>query len=98
MIQLKVKLKDWIKKGGILIRFAGPNLEAADTDLLPVKLRSMDSRAFGGALSWSTPVTIKEFSINSPLSGININNDILINKQVIAEPSSELIKKTWACY
>ena len=94
--ELKVKLKDWIKKGGILIRFAGPNLEAADTDLLPVTLRSMDSRAFGGALSWSTPVTIKEFSINSPLSGIKINNDILINKQVIAEPSSELIKKTWA--
>jgi hypothetical protein len=94
--ELNIKLKDWIKNGGILIRFAGPNLEAANTDLLPVKLRSMNSRAFGGALSWSTPATIKEFPINSPLNGIEINDDIIINKQVIAEPSAELANKTWA--
>ncbi len=94
--ELNTKLKGWIKNGGILIRFAGPNLEGADTDLLPVKLRSMNSRAFGGALSWSKPVTIKEFPINSPLNGIEINDDILINKQVIAEPSSELTSRTWA--
>ena len=94
--ELNTKLKDWIKNGGILIRFAGPNLEAADTDLLPVKLRSMNSRAFGGALSWSTPATIKEFPINSPLNGIEINADITINKQVIAEPGVELASKTWA--
>jgi hypothetical protein len=94
--ELNIKLKDWIKNGGILIRFAGPNLEAADTDLLPVELRSMDSRSIGGALSWSSPVTITEFPKNSPLSGIEINSDILINKQVIAEPSAELINKTWA--
>ena len=94
--ELNTKLKDWIKNGGILIRFAGPNLEAADTDLLPVKLRSMNSRAFGGALSWSIPATIKEFPINSPLNGIEINADIIINKQVIAEPGVELASKTWA--
>ena len=31
------KLKTWIRNGGILIRFAGPNLEGSNTDLLPVK-------------------------------------------------------------
>ena len=90
------KLKNWIKNGGVLIRFAGPNLEGSNTDLLPVKLRSIDSRSFGGALSWSKPVNIKEFSKESPLFGVNIDSDILIQKQVIAEPSTDLISKTWA--
>ena len=90
------KLKTWIRNGGILIRFAGPNLEGSNTDLLPVKLRSVDSRAFGGALSWTEPVSIKTFSKRSPLFGIKIDKDILIKKQVIAEPSSDLITKTWA--
>ena len=90
------ELKEWIKNGGVLIRFAGPNLEGSNTDLLPVKLRSVDSRAFGGALSWTEPVSIKTFTKNSPLYGVNIDNDILIKKQVIAEPSSDLFNKTWA--
>jgi len=94
--EINAKLKEWIKNGGILIRFAGPNLEGSNTDLLPVQLRSVDSRAFGGALSWTEPVTIKKFSNTSPLFGINIDRDILIKKQVIAEPSADLISKTWA--
>jgi hypothetical protein len=94
--ELNIKLKEWIKNGGILIRFAGPNLEGSNTDLLPVKLRSIDSREFGGALSWSKPVSIKDFPINSPLYGLKIDKDVLIKKQVIAEPSADLGKKTWA--
>ncbi len=94
--ELNNKLKAWIKNGGMLIRFAGPNLEGANTDLLPVKLRSLDSRVFGGALSWDKPVSIKTFPIGSPLYGITIQDDILINKQVIAEPSPNLLNNTWA--
>jgi len=94
--ELNKKLKSWIKNGGMLIRFAGPNLEGANTDLLPVKLRSIDSRIFGGALSWDKPVSIKTFPIESPLYGITIQDDIIINKQVIAEPSPNLLDKTWA--
>lgn len=93
---INIKLKDWIKNGGILIRFAGPNLEGSDTDLLPVKLRSIDSRTFGGALSWEKPASIKDFPNSSPLFGINIQNDISIKKQVIAEPSPDLLNNTWA--
>ena len=90
------KLKNWIENGGMLIRFAGPNLEGSNTDLLPVKLRSIDSRTFGGALSWEEPASIKDFPNSSPLFGIKIQNDISINKQVIAEPSTNLLYNTWA--
>ena len=59
------KLKNWMRNGGMPIRFAGPNLEGSNTDLLPVKLRSLDSRTFGGSLSWETPANIKTFiSVN----------------------------------
>ena len=51
-------LDAWVRKGGLLIRFAGPRTaEAAtnDTDtLLPVRLLAGD-RQLGGALSWSQP-------------------------------------------
>ncbi len=49
-------LEAWVRKGGLLIRFAGPRTaEAAtnDTDtLLPVRLLAGD-RQLGGAMSWS---------------------------------------------
>ncbi|HEY0423977.1 MAG TPA: BatA domain-containing protein, partial [Rhodopila sp.] len=51
-------LEAWVRKGGLLIRFAGPRTaEAAtnDTDtLLPVRLLGGD-RQLGGAMSWSQP-------------------------------------------
>ena len=93
---LNEKLKNWMRNGGMLIRFAGPNLEGSNTDLLPVKLRSLDSRTFGGSLSWETPANIKTFPSSSPLFGIAIQEDILIRRQVIAQPSAELLNNTWA--
>ena len=80
----------------MLIRFAGPNLEGSNTDLLPVKLRSLDLRTFGGSLSWEKPASIKKFPTSSPLYGITIQEDILIKRQVIAQPSAELLNNTWA--
>ena len=44
----------WVKKGGVLVRFAGPRLEKGGDDLIPVGLR-LGGRTLGGALSWSTP-------------------------------------------
>ena len=38
----------WIEDGGVLVRFAGPRLAAADDDLVPVKLRR-GGRTLGGA-------------------------------------------------
>ena len=48
------------KKGGVLVRFAGPRLEKGGDDLLPVPLR-IGGRTLGGALSWSTPQPLAPF-------------------------------------
>ena len=89
-------LKKWISKGGILVRFAGPNLMASNNDLLPVTLRTSNSRSLGGALSWEKLAQIKSFNKESPFYGIKIQNDIFIRNQVIAEPSPALASRTWA--
>src|SRR5262249_56382132 len=36
---VKEQVDQWVKKGGILVRFAGPRLEKGGDDLLPVPLR-----------------------------------------------------------
>src|SRR6185312_15201430 len=49
------KLEQWIDNGGLLIRFAGPRLAAAeDDDLVPVRLRR-GGRVLGGSMSWEQP-------------------------------------------
>ncbi len=93
------QLSDWIKKGGILVRFAGDRLAAGqnphETDLLPVPLRTGD-RAMGGSMSWSTPQKLASFSAASPFQGLTIPPDVTINRQILAEPGADLAQKTWA--
>ena len=48
------RLVRWIEEGGLLIRFAGPRLAAAEDDLVPVQLRR-GGRVLGGSLSWEQP-------------------------------------------
>ncbi len=84
----------WIEKGGVLLRFAGSHLAAANDDLLPVKLREGD-RNLGSALSWETPQSIQSISEKSPFAGIKADSRITINRQVLAEPDSSLPDKTW---
>lgn len=76
----------FVERGGLLVRFAGPRLEKAGDDLLPVTLRS-GGRSLGGALSWSTPQTLSEFDDASPFAGLTIPDDIKINRQVLADPA-----------
>jgi hypothetical protein len=85
----------WLKKGGLLLRFAGPHLAASKDDLLPVQLREGD-RNLGSALSWETPQTIKEFAALSPLAGLQPDPQTSITRQVLAEPDVDLSAKTWA--
>ena len=61
------KLKIWVDKGGVLLRFAGNWLAQKPDELLPVQLRRGD-RTMGGALSWSEPLTLSPFpqSARSP--------------------------------
>ncbi|MGE0052843.1 MAG: DUF4159 domain-containing protein [Hyphomicrobium sp.] len=76
----------FVKKGGVLVRFAGPRLEKGGDDLLPVPLRS-GGRSLGGALSWSTPQKLANFDDASPFSGLSLPSDVVINRQVLADPA-----------
>jgi len=80
------KVDDFVKRGGLLVRFAGPRLEKAGDDLLPVALRT-GGRSLGGALSWSTPQPLAPFDENSPFAGLTIPKDVTINRQVLADPA-----------
>jgi hypothetical protein len=84
----------WVEKGGLLLRFAGPRLAAGGDDLLPVQLREGD-RSFGSALSWETPQALAPFAAESPFSGIVIDPQITVQRQLLAEPDAELSSKTW---
>ncbi len=97
------QLKTWIEAGGVLIRFAGPRLAAAslDTkglgleDLVPTRLRGGD-RALGGALSWARPLSITGFSPEGPFAEIAGYGDVVVRRQVLAEPAIDLDERTWA--
>lgn len=89
-------LTKWVEDGGLLIRFAGPKIAAAsEHSLLPVRLRAGE-RQLGGALSWNEPQPLAQFPTTSPYSGIEISDEIKINRQVLAEPSLDLSDRTWA--
>ncbi|MEO9904594.1 DUF4159 domain-containing protein [Nisaea sp.] len=99
----KALLNDWISDGGTLIRFAGPRLAAAslenrglgESELLPVFLRGGD-RSLGGVLSWSSPAALAPFEGETPFADLPDYENVLIYKQVLAEPSIELADRTWA--
>jgi hypothetical protein len=84
----------WLEKGGMLLRFAGPRLAQNADTLLPVRLRG--DRMLGGAMSWQEPARLAAFPENSPFAGLPIPPDVLVNRQVLAEPAVDLGDKTWA--
>lgn len=86
----------WVKKGGLLLRFAGPRLAEGADDLIPVPLRAGGSRAFGGALTWAQPAGLAAFEAASPFVGLGIPADVKVSRQVLAEPSLDLPQRTWA--
>ncbi|PJB73255.1 MAG: hypothetical protein CO093_01170 [Alphaproteobacteria bacterium CG_4_9_14_3_um_filter_47_13] len=88
-------LEKWVKKGGLLLRFAGPNMTQGDNFLVPVPLLKGD-RALGGALTWDKPVRLAPFSGSSPFYGLTLPEDITVKQQLLAEPVQGLVEKTWA--
>ncbi len=85
--EAKARLEEWVKKGGVLVRFAGPRLEkGGDDELLPVGLRA-GGRTLGGALSWSTPQPLAPFGDDSIFAGLTIPSDVTVNRQVLADPA-----------
>ncbi len=88
-------LDAWIGGGGVLIRFSGPRLSQGSDDLVPVRLRRGD-RSLGGVMSWSKPARLAPFQDGGPFAGLAIPDDVEIHRQILAEPSVDLIDKTWA--
>ena len=81
------RIAEWVKKGGILVRFAGPRLEKGGDDLLPVELRQ-GGRTLGGALSWSTPQPLAPLGDDGLFAGLTVAPEVLVTKQVLADPSA----------
>lgn len=94
-------LIDWIERGGLLLRFAGPRLAASDVSrasedpLMPVRLRA-GGRTIGGALSWGEPKQLREFPAGSPFAGLEVPEEVAISAQVMALPSPDLSARTIA--
>jgi hypothetical protein len=81
------RLADWVRKGGILVRFAGPRLEKGGDDLLPVALR-LGGRTLGGALSWSSPQPLAPFGEDSLFAGLAVPPEVQVTRQVLADPAA----------
>lgn len=93
--EIRAALKDWVEKGGLLIRFAGARMAAnAEDDLLPVGLRG-GARATEGAMTWEKPLHLGAISKDSPLQGLAVQNDVTVTRQVLASPSPETFSRTW---
>jgi hypothetical protein len=91
----------WVEAGGLLVRFAGPRMAEASGDpswhdpLLPVRLLAGD-RQLGGVLSWSKPAPLARFPAASPFTGLEVPEEVLVSRQVLAEPSAQLAERSWA--
>jgi hypothetical protein len=94
--QARQQIDEWVRGGGTVLRIAGPRLAQAEDDLLPVDLRDGGVRSLGGAMSWSQPAKIAPFDANSPFHGLQLPPDVVIERQVLAEPGPNLDQRTWA--
>ncbi|WP_323717233.1 BatA domain-containing protein [Paracoccus aminovorans] len=92
-------LRDWVEKGGLLIRFSGPRMAASDhlseEPLLPVRLRA-GGRDIGGALSWGDPRGIADFAPDGVFAGLAVPKDATVRAQLLAEPAPDLAQRSIA--
>ncbi|WP_435163948.1 DUF4159 domain-containing protein [Falsirhodobacter sp. 1013] len=94
-------LTEWVEKGGLLLRFAGPRLAASqvgrveEDPLLPTRLRE-GGRALGGAMSWGEPRKLAAFPEGSPFHGLPVPEEVAVTEQVLAQPGPDLAARTIA--
>ncbi|MGQ0565898.1 MAG: DUF4159 domain-containing protein [Gemmobacter sp.] len=94
-------LQEWVEKGGLLLRFAGPRLASSDVSrteedpLMPVRLRE-GGRSVGGAMSWGDPKTLAPFNPDSPFYGLAVPDEVQVMAQVLAQPDPDLATRTIA--
>jgi len=93
------QIDEWIRKGGTVLRFAGPRLAETSDDLVPVELRLEGGRTLGGAMSWAEPARLAPFDAASPFAGIAIpegDASITIRQQLLAQPNLNPGEEIWA--
>ena len=89
------QVSKWVAEGGTLVRFAGPHLATATDSLVPVRLRNGD-RVLGGSLTWEVEQPLASLSDASPFAGMEVPEDVMVKRQVLAEPDGTLAERTWA--
>ncbi|MCA8932559.1 MAG: BatA domain-containing protein, partial [Rhodospirillaceae bacterium] len=94
-VDARRELDAWIEDGGIFVQFAGPRLAEATDALVPVALRTGD-RLLSGSMSWTEPMSLAPFPPGSPFAGLEVPDDVVVNRQVLAQPGPELAEHTWA--
>lgn len=94
---VRAPLIKWMDEGGTLVRFASSRLITAgnDPDLLPVSLR-LGERLLGGSLSWTEPQPVAQFPSTGPFADLPAPSEVTVSRQVLAEPTPDLVDKTWA--
>ncbi|WP_372885213.1 DUF4159 domain-containing protein, partial [Shimia sp.] len=94
-------LTDWVERGGLLLRFAGPRMAASgvgrseEHPLMPVRLRA-GGRSVGGAMSWGAPKALAPFGEDSPFFGLVVPDEVRVTAQVVAQPDPELAERVIA--
>ncbi|TPW34974.1 DUF4159 domain-containing protein [Oecophyllibacter saccharovorans] len=102
------KVLNWVRHGGMLVRFAGPELaQSGETGpaapdsateaqaLLPITLVHGE-RQLGGPMSWGKPQPLAPFPEHSPFNGLEVPPDITVTRQVLAQPEDDLQARSWA--
>ena len=89
------KIADFVKNGGVLIRFAGEHMAQGADTLVPVPLR-VGERYLSGAMAWGQPQHPAAFGPDSPFNGLAVAEDVTVSRQILAEPSAELNGHVWA--
>ncbi len=96
------RLAQWVKEGGVLLRFSGPNTANAagasgfERDpTYPVALRG-GQRSFGGALTWEAPQPIGDFTHDRPLADLPLPEDVTVRRQVLTRAGGDGAEEVWA--
>ena len=89
------RLSAFLQNGGILIRFAGTQINSKEDRLFPVRLRE-GGRLLGSVMSWEKAQNLAPFPEQSPFKNLHISDEITVLRQILAEPDGELMNRTWA--